>query len=303
MIQHPCPLRIISLFSGSKGNCTLVRFGDIRILVDAGMSCRAIERALAAIGESPKDIRAVFITHEHSDHTKALPVFLKKYPVPVHLTEPTAKELIRAGFPSDCFAIHTGVFSVTVKDQIAGSEHTDQICIRSFPVPHDSCACVGYRFSFETANGEETEFLPAEYAAIATDMGCVTEEIKNALRGVKALILESNHDENMLMMGSYPYELKRRILSDHGHLSNGSAASFLCELVAQGTKHILLAHLSPENNTPELAYLTVQAALQKQGFVQNQDFALQVARRDSPVTLYDDQGMRDFVPDPTKGTF
>ena len=266
--------RIISLFSGSKGNCTFLRIGNTRLLIDAGMSCRAIERALCSVGECLSDINAIFITHEHSDHTKALPVLLKKHPVPVHLTQETAKELCRSGFPTDCFAVHPPCFEV----HVAADDSAPVIAVRSFAIPHDSRCCVGYRF---TAEGEGYSHI----AAIATDMGCVTEEIRCGLCGAEAVILESNHDENMLMMGPYPYELKRRILSDHGHLSNTCAADFLCELTETGTKHLLLAHLSPENNTPELAYLTAQAALRRQGLSQDEDYTLAVARRDSPVIL------------------
>lgn len=268
--------RIISLFSGSKGNCTFLRIGNTRLLIDAGMSCRAIERALCSVGESLSDINAIFITHEHSDHTKALPVLLKKHPVPVHLTQETAKELCRCGFPTDCFAVHPPCFEV----RVAADAASPAVTVRSFPIPHDSRCCVGYRF---TAEGEGYLHI----AAIATDMGCVTEDIRSALCGAEAVILESNHDENMLMMGPYPYELKRRILSDHGHLSNACAADFLCELTGTGTKHLLLAHLSPENNTPELAYLTAQAALRRRGLSQDEDYTLAVARRDTPVILYE----------------
>ncbi len=268
--------RIISLFSGSKGNCTLVRVGNTRILIDAGMSCRAIERALCTVGEQLADINAIFITHEHSDHTKALPVLLKKHPVPVHLADATAKELSQSGFPTDCFAVHPVCFSV----KVAADKDAPILSVQSFAIPHDSRCCVGYRF---TAEGEGYSHI----AAIATDMGCVTEDIRTSLCGAREVILESNHDENMLMMGPYPYELKRRILSDHGHLSNTCAAEFLCELTDGAARHILLAHLSPENNTPELAYLTAQAALRRKGLIQDEDYTLAVARRDTPVILCD----------------
>lgn len=269
--------RIISLFSGSKGNCTLVRIGNTRILIDAGMSCRAIERALSEVGESLSDINAIFITHEHSDHTKALPVLLKKHPVPVHLADATAKELCGSGFPTDCFAVHSPCFGVQVK----ADGESPVLSVQSFVIPHDSRCCIGYRF---TAEGEGYSHI----AAIATDMGCVTEDIRCALCGASEVIIESNHDENMLMMGPYPYELKRRILSQNGHLSNTCAAEFLCELTGGGAKHILLAHLSPENNTPELAYLTSQAALRRKGLEQDCDYTLAVARRDTPVVLYEE---------------
>ena len=263
---------VYTLFSGSKGNCVYVRSGDTRILIDAGMSCRAIERGLAQVGDSLENIRAVFITHEHSDHTKALPVLLKKHPVPVHLAERTAVQLREQGIPSDCFFVHPPQFSVTVRgaDMAEGG-----IEVQSFRTPHDSVMSVGYRLMPLDGTGRVT--------ALATDCGCITDEIRTALTGAENVILEANHDENMLLMGSYPYELKRRILSDRGHLSNEACGAFLCDLVSHGTKHILLAHLSPENNTPELAYLTARGALQAGGYIEGEDYSLAVAKRDSPV--------------------
>lgn len=273
-------MTIYSLFSGSRGNCTYVRAGETRILIDAGMSCRAIERALAEIGDSLAAVSAIFITHEHSDHVKALPVLLKKHPVPVHITEQTAEECRLAGIPTDCFCVHPPIFHVKVAAR-QGAREDSVIDVASFPTPHDSRMSVGYRLSCMTEDGIRT-------AALATDIGHVTEELRAALTGTESVILESNHDENMLMMGSYPYELKRRILSERGHLSNSACGEFLCELVGGGTKHILLAHLSPENNTPDLAYLTALAALKRNGYVQDEDFSLAVAKRDAPVCLIRD---------------
>ncbi|MCQ2431561.1 MAG: MBL fold metallo-hydrolase [Clostridia bacterium] len=273
-------MTIYSLFSGSKGNCTYVRAGRTRILIDAGMSCRAIERALAAVGDSLSSVNAIFITHEHSDHIKALPVLLKKHPIPVHIAEQTAKELEQAGYPTDCFCIHPPIFHV----KVAAADHGEQdiLDVASFPTPHDSRMSVGYRFSCMTDEGIRT-------AALATDIGHVTEEIRAGLTGAEDVIIESNHDENMLFMGPYPYDLKLRIRSDRGHLSNADCAEFACDLVGNGTKHLMLAHLSPENNTPDLAYLTVLTALQRNGYTQDEDFTLAVARRDEPVCLVKEQ--------------
>lgn len=278
-------MTIYSLFSGSRGNCTYVRAGETRILIDAGMSCRAIERALAGIGDSLAAVSAVFITHEHSDHVKALPVLLKKHPVPVHITEQTAAECRRAGIPTDCFCVHPPIFHVKVAARHDAPEDS-VIDVTSFPTPHDSMMSVGYRFSCMTEEGIRT-------AALATDIGHVTDELRTALSGAENVIVESNHDENMLMMGPYPYELKRRILSERGHLSNSVCGEFLCELVGCGTKRILLAHLSPENNTPELAYLTSLTALKRRGYVQDEDFTLAVAKRDAPVCLIKEENEKE----------
>lgn len=264
---------VISLFSGSKGNCTLVRCGATKVLIDAGMSCRAIERALGDVGETLGAISAVFLTHEHSDHTKALPILLKKHPVPVHAPADTVKTLALGGYPTDCFVPHPVCFSVTV----SAPNGDDPMVFSSFPTPHDASVSVGYRI--ETAEGS---------AALATDLGSVTDAVRCAFSGCRNIVIESNHDENMLLMGSYPYELKRRILSDSGHLSNSACGDFVRELVAGGAQHILLAHLSPENNTPELAYLTVQTLLKQRGFREGEDYSLRVAARDKPVALFDE---------------
>ncbi len=261
-------MTIYSLFSGSRGNCTYLRAGDTRILIDAGMSCRAIARALASIGDSIQNISAVFITHEHVDHVKALPVFLKQRPIPVHITEKSADVLRQSGFPTDLFVLHPPVFTV----------ETGAFTVQSFPTPHDSRMSVGYRITAADARGVET-------AALATDIGTITPEIREHLSGAVSVILEANHDENMLMMGDYPYDLKRRILSNRGHLSNTACGAFLCELADCGTRHVLLAHLSQENNTPELAYLTAKTSLERHGCTIDRDITLAVARQDQPVRL------------------
>ncbi len=276
MMTPTSPFRICTLFSGSRGNAVYLRAGEIRILIDAGMSCRAITRALEAVSDTPDGLSAIFVTHEHSDHTKALPVFLKKYPLPTHMPEKCARALCASGMSSDCFCAHTGPFSVMIHKE--GGE--DTVTVTAFSTPHDAAASVGYRIVLQSGPYTRT-------VALATDMGHVTEEIRQGLLGADDVIIEANHDENMLLMGPYPYELKRRILSDCGHLSNEACGALLCDLVAGGTRRILLAHLSPENNTPELAYLTVLEALRRGGYQKDRDFSLAVAERELPVILPD----------------
>lgn len=253
---------VVSLFSGSKGNCTLLRFGETCVLIDAGRSCRAIEGALAASGSALSAVRAVFLTHEHSDHIKALPTLLKKHPVPVHGPKAALRALSDMGCPADCLIPHPPCFSVTV----AADDGSDAVTLSSFPTLHDAESSVGYRMEAEGI-----------CAALATDLGSVTDAVRAGFSGCRYAVIESNHDENMLLMGSYPYELKRRILSDCGHLSNSACGEFACELVRGGAKRLLLAHLSEENNTPELAYLTVRTALSAAGFREGEDYTLSVA--------------------------
>ena len=231
-------VRIVSLYSGSTGNSFLIHTPNASILIDAGKNAKRLCMALAEAGVSPDDIRAVFITHEHNDHVSALPVFLKKHPVPVHILIASAYKLANDSSVAPCLCLHPPLFSETV----------GAIRVTSFPTPHDSRGSVGYRIEIDGENGQ------AYKIGYATDIGHITAEIEAGLFGCDAVILESNHDVELLKMGPYPYDLKQRILSQRGHLSNPESAAFAARLCAGGTKALMLAHLSMENNTPELAY-------------------------------------------------
>ena len=241
---------VCALYSGSKGNCVLIRSEGARILIDAGKSARALGSALESIGEDISKIDAIFITHEHTDHVSALAVMLKKYKIPVHAVEATARKMLCGPLKSheDCLCIHTPIFSVEVGD----------MRISSFPTSHDSEFSVGYKICV-TKDGV------TDNIGYATDLGYVSDSVRGALLGCETVVLESNHDLDMLMGGTYPYELKIRIASDRGHLSNKACADFAAELCASGTKNILLAHLSEENNRPDVAYDTVWSSLADEG--------------------------------------
>lgn len=240
-------LSVISLFSGSKGNCTLVTAGGDRILIDAGRTARAVVRALESAGCGIEEISAIFVTHEHCDHVSALPVLTKKYGIPVHMTEKSAKAMtVPDGCPlKSCLTAHDGEFSVKLS---CGAEVT------AFDVPHDSRECVGYRVSYSGSS-----------VGIVTDIGYVTEKVCTMLSGCETVMIEANHDREMVRKGSYPEALKQRILSGGGHLSNSDCAALASMLCADGTKHIILAHLSEENNTPEAALEAVGKALSGSG--------------------------------------
>ena len=239
-------MKIISLYSGSKGNSTLISAGGATILIDAGKSALKLKQALCDAGYSPSDIDAIFITHEHSDHVSALEVLLKKHHIPVHITDGAAQKLIGYDIPylTQNLKLHTPLFKVNIKG----------LTVSSFVTPHDSRSSVGYRISFEE-NGRLREI------GFATDVGYVTQEIISGLLGCEAVIIEANHDVEMLKNGSYPYELKQRILGRRGHLCNADCALLASKLVAGGAKSILLAHISEENNTPEIAFDEVAAAI------------------------------------------
>ncbi len=231
--------RICSLYSGSRGNSVYIGNKDGGFLIDAGKNAKALCRALFDAGIPEDNIKAIFITHEHGDHISALPVFLKKHKIPVHITAPSAPKLA-ANVPNELATellhVHPPLFCEQVGD----------FRIKSFVTPHDSKMSVGYRI--ELADGEQSTFI-----GYATDVGHVTDGIKDALRGCESVVIESNHDVEMLLSGPYPYDLKCRIKSNTGHLSNECCANLCAELAACGTKNFLLAHLSEQNNMPEIA--------------------------------------------------
>ncbi len=231
-------LTAYTLASSSRGNSVFISYGNDAILIDAGITCKKIELALRSIGKSLSDLSAILVTHEHTDHICGLPVIAKRCHIPIHMTEPSAREMLKSPkyYPTaDYITVHPPIFSLNI----------GELTVRSFPTPHDSVCSVGYVI---TAGGQSV--------GLATDIGHVSKEISDSLYGIENVILESNHDENMLLSGPYPYELKRRILSERGHLSNEAASDFAQKLAYSGTKRIVLAHLSPENNIPELAFAT-----------------------------------------------
>lgn len=231
-------IRIVSLYSGSQGNSCLISTGEGSILIDAGKSAKRLCAALQDAGVSPDEIKAIFITHEHNDHIGALAVFLKKHPVPVHILSGSAYRLAMDETIAPCLCQHPPLFC----ENLAG------MTVTSFPTPHDSRASVGYHIEIPTGTGETFRI------GYATDIGYVSREVEEGLSGCDAVVLESNHDPDMLRDGPYPYDLKLRISSRRGHLSNPESAAFAARLCAAGTKYLMLAHLSQENNTPDTAY-------------------------------------------------
>ena len=229
--------RIVSLYSGSTGNSFLIQGPDGCILIDAGKSAKQLCAALNDAGVSPDALQAIFITHEHNDHISALSVFLKKHPIPVHLPNACAYKLSADPAVAPHLCPHPPIDTSLV----AG------MTVTSFPTPHDSRGSVGYRIEIPNA------FPQCFCIGYATDIGFVSKEVEAGLAGCQAVILESNHDLDMLVCGRYPDYLKQRILSRRGHLSNPDSAEFAARLCAAGTTSLMLAHLSQENNTPELA--------------------------------------------------
>ncbi len=247
-----------TLFSSSKGNSIYVSDGKTNLLVDAGVSASKIISSLSQIGVSPNDIDGILVTHEHSDHVQALGVLTRKYSIPVYANHPTLDSFANGPYAPnfDC-----------IRPIVTGMElEIGSAVVRPFRTPHDSMESVGYTI---TIDGKKL--------AVATDTGCVTKSMLSALAGCEAVVIEANHDVDMLNGSMYPYPLKKRILSDSGHLCNENCAWLATQLALWGTKHIALGHLSENNNTPEKAYKAVHTMLSDNGFEVGRDVFLTVA--------------------------
>lgn len=235
-------MKLTVFASGSTGNCCLVQGGGESFLVDAGISARRITAGLARAGVTPAGLSGIFITHEHADHIKGLSVLLKNTPVTVYAPGTVAAALCRL------------VPGVSPYLNAIPTEETvpfGPLAALAFPTPHDTMQSVGYRFAAEGSS-----------IAVATDTGCITDTMLRYLRGADIALIEANHDEQMLRYGPYPAALKRRILSDEGHLSNAECTWLAAVLAHSGTRTLVLGHLSRQNNVPGLALRTVRRALE-----------------------------------------
>ena len=233
--------KVCVLASGSKGNCTYITDGTTQLLIDAGLSCRRTEQALSAIGSGLSQIDAILLTHEHIDHTYGLVAIERKFQTPVLANRPTAYSVdIKL----------TTTVSRFCKDNFDTGFKCGTVYVMPFRIMHDAVRPVGYTL---TVGGHRISYV--------TDLGEVTDSVRQNVLGSELVILESNHDLAMLATGSYPPELQARIRGKNGHLSNDQSAAFARELVQSGAKTIILAHMSEENNTPALALKTIQSAL------------------------------------------
>lgn len=254
-------IKVCSLFSGSSGNCIFVSYNETAILIDAGVSGKRIEAALEGIGESFDKIAGIFITHEHSDHISGAGILSRRYKIPIY-ANPITWAAMRPfmGKLSPDNIRHIAVGEITAIGDIS---------VRPFSIPHDAACPVGYNI-----------FVDGKKLTIATDIGHMDSELLANLEKSDMILLESNHDIEMLRTGRYPWPLKQRILGDHGHLCNEMAGKVVAHLAQCGTKRFLLGHLSQENNFPELAYRTVCNALMEKKINPTKDVYLEVALRD-----------------------
>lgn len=260
-------MKLCSIASGSSGNCIYVGSNQTNLLVDAGISGKRILNGLDEVEIKPDTLQGVLITHEHSDHISGVGVLARKFNVPIYGTFETLDAMRRI---KSMGAIPDELFHYINPDE---TFYINDIEVNPFAISHDASNPVCYTF---TANGHKV--------GIATDLGKYDDYIVSKLSDTEILVLESNHDVNMLMVGNYPYYLKQRVLGEKGHLSNDTAASLICDLMSDKLRYIYLAHLSKENNYDELAYETVYAEMDGRGFMSS-GVKLSVARRDQPSQL------------------
>ena len=242
-------MKLVSLASGSSGNAFLVDSGDGLLLLDVGITYKTLRTELAELGRSPEEIRAVLLTHEHADHISGLPVWMKHHPdVPVFASYGTFEGLSRQPV---FLRLRKEAFEL-----IRPHERVSAAGLELLPVPtsHDTPGSLAWR-----GGREDSSF------AVITDLGCWTEDLARDMEGLSVICLEANHDMHMLETGPYPYPLKLRIESSSGHLSNDDAAALLIRLWHGGLKEVILAHLSRENNYPDLAVQTVISELKIRG--------------------------------------
>ncbi len=255
-----------TLFSGSSGNCIYLKKGKTEILIDAGGSARQIESALQSLGSSLSGIRGIFVTHEHSDHTKGLTTIAKHFSIPLFCQRDVAKELylglLQKGHQKEAAALARNIRTVTPGEEYESGE----FLITPFSTPHDSADSQGF-------------LIGDRELGIATDLGHISSEVSDYLLGCRHVILESNHDLEMLYNGPYPPYLKERVASDCGHLNNADSARFTAQLLEKGCESFTLFHLSSENNTPQLAKEAHLLSLTEKGGRVDRDFLLSVAGR------------------------
>jgi phosphoribosyl 1,2-cyclic phosphodiesterase len=259
-------MRFSILASGSTGNAVYVETDETRLLVDAGLSGKQLEQHLKTVGVDPVSIQALLVSHEHIDHVKGLGVFSRRYNIPVYMNEPTWQAL-----PSSVGAIDERNRRVFVTGTTWG---IGNLTIHTFPVSHDAAEPVGFRFEHD-----------GHVLALVTDTGYVSQRIKDVVSGADVLIFESNHDVEMLRMGAYPWNVKRRILSDVGHLSNEDAGEALADILTGNGEDVYLAHLSRDNNLTELAHMTVKQMLEEAEFTIGHHVRLWETRHDQPTPL------------------
>ncbi|BCN30536.1 MBL fold metallo-hydrolase [Anaeromicropila herbilytica] len=258
-------MNLCSIASGSSGNCIYVGNQDTNILIDAGISGKRVVDGLTSIDVNPEKLSAILVTHEHSDHISGIGVLSRKYKTPIYATAETINAILKT---KSVGRIPDGLLHMIEPDQ---PFLIDDIKVEPFSISHDAANPVCYTFEED-----------GHRIGMATDLGTYNEYIIEKLSGLEALLLEANHDINMLQVGAYPYYLKQRILGNRGHLSNENSGKLISKIMNSNLKHVFLGHLSKENNYAELAYETVKVELEQNTEYSSNPFHLSVANREEP---------------------
>lgn len=262
-------MRMCSIASGSSGNCIYVGSDTTHLLVDVGISGKRVEQGLNTLELTGRDVDGILITHEHADHVAGLGVIARKYGIPIYGTKGTIEEIKKM---KQVGQIDEDLFQVIKEDE---KFILKDLTINPMKISHDAAQPVAYRVAYGSRR-----------VAVCTDLGVYNDYTVESLRGMDALLIEANHDVNMLQVGPYPYYLKQRILGDRGHLSNENSGRLLCRILHDGLQSIVLGHLSKENNHPDLAYEAVRMEINMGDNPYHAgDFRMMVAKRDevSPV--------------------
>ena len=258
-------LTLTTLASGSSGNCALLSDGETHLLLDAGISCRRICTALAGLNIPPESLAGVLITHEHADHISGLSTLHKRFRLPVYTSPGTARQL--------CYRI--AALEDVVRTCAPGSSFTvGGLDVETFPISHDAAEPMG----FAVSSGDRK-------AALVTDLGVVTQAVRDGMAGAQLVLVEANHDPDWVRSGRYPYYLQARILGEKGHLSNEEGGALALSAVDGGARAVVLAHLSRENNPPQRAFDAVSAILSAHG-AREPGLTLAVAPRDQTGPVY-----------------
>lgn len=256
--------------SGSSGNCYYIGTHQQGILIDAGISARTIRTNLREMGLDFRNIMGILVTHDHADHIRAVGTLGERFHIPVYATHDIHAGIDRNYGVQEKLRTSRRYFEKGVEFSLCGMK------INTFGISHDSTECVSY-----VIDADNVRFM------IATDVGCVDDNLRQYIRTANYLVIEANHDERMLLNGPYPSYLKARILSDKGHMSNNTCGQLLAENYTGKLRHIFLCHLSKENNTPEVAYATVKNHLETIGLEVGKDILMQTLERLTPSPAYD----------------
>lgn len=259
--------KFCSLSSGSSGNSQYIETDKMKILVDAGLSGKKTQQLLKSIDVEASDIDCILVTHEHMDHVKGAGILSRRFDIPIYANQNTWNSMkIGLGTLKES---NIKVFDTSHEFELG------DIGILPFEISHDSAEAVGYSF-----------FNRNKKITVLTDTGCISEDMKHNIMNSNLLMIESNHDPEMLKIGSYPWFLKQRVSSEFGHLSNEDAGNLIAQVIKGTNENVLLGHLSRENNFPELAYQTVVNILKNKGIDVSKDITLDLTHKDKATRVY-----------------